>query len=70
MMVPLKASRSTIAGQSLGSVKALVRPLKASVHMPRIGCGLAGGPWQEIEPLIRRNLTDRSISVTVCDHDS
>src|SRR5581483_5446379 len=26
--------------------------LHASVHMPRIGCGLAGGKWSEIEPLI------------------
>lgn len=23
-----------------------------SVHMPRIGCGLAGGEWNKIEPLI------------------
>lgn len=26
--------------------------LNASVHMPRIGCGLAGGKWQDVEPLI------------------
>lgn len=25
---------------------------RASIHMPRIGCGLAGGVWKEIEPLI------------------
>ena len=25
--------------------------LSASVHMPRIGCGLAGGKWEEIEPI-------------------
>jgi hypothetical protein len=30
MMVPLKVSRSTIAAQSLGSVKVLVQPLKDS----------------------------------------
>lgn len=24
----------------------------ASVHMPRIGCGLAGGKWEDVEPLI------------------
>jgi O-acetyl-ADP-ribose deacetylase (regulator of RNase III) len=28
----------------------------ASVHMPRIGCGLAGGKWSEIEPIIERAL--------------
>jgi O-acetyl-ADP-ribose deacetylase (regulator of RNase III) len=27
-----------------------------SVHMPRIGCGLAGGKWSEIEPIIERAL--------------
>ncbi|KAB7833791.1 macro domain-containing protein [Streptomyces mobaraensis NBRC 13819 = DSM 40847] len=42
--------------------------LGASVHMPRIGCGLAGGRWERMEPLIRARLTDRGISVTVYDH--
>ena len=28
----------------------------ASVHMPRIGCGLAGGKWEAIEPIIERTL--------------
>jgi O-acetyl-ADP-ribose deacetylase (regulator of RNase III) len=26
--------------------------LGASVHMPRIGCGLAGGRWEQVEPII------------------
>lgn len=39
----------------------------ASVHMPRIGCGLAGGEWAKIEPVILRNLCERDISVTVYD---
>jgi O-acetyl-ADP-ribose deacetylase (regulator of RNase III) len=39
----------------------------ASVHMPRIGCGLAGGEWSRIEPLLQKNLCDRGISVTVYD---
>jgi O-acetyl-ADP-ribose deacetylase (regulator of RNase III) len=43
--------------------------LGASVHMPRIGCGLAGGKWQRIEPIIVRTLCDRSIATTVYDHD-
>ena len=30
--------------------------LNASVHMPRIGCGLAGGKWEKIEPLIEKTL--------------
>lgn len=42
-------------------------PLTASVHMPRIGCGLAGGKWDQIEPLIEKNLSARDIAVTVYD---
>lgn len=41
--------------------------LQASVHMPRIGCGLAGGQWEIIEPLIDRHLGDRSVQVVVYD---
>ena len=37
--------------------------------MPRIGCGLAGGRWEKVEPLVRTRLSDRGISVTVYDHD-
>ncbi|MGC9537220.1 macro domain-containing protein [Streptomyces sp. UG1] len=42
--------------------------LGASVHMPRIGCGLAGGKWSRIEPLIQEKLVRRGIAVTVYDH--
>ncbi|WP_354641268.1 Appr-1-p processing protein [Kitasatospora camelliae] len=42
--------------------------LEASVHMPRIGCGLAGGRWERIEPLVTARLTDRGVPVTVYDH--
>lgn len=41
--------------------------LAASVHMPRIGCGLAGGEWGRIEPLIRQHLSAAGIPVTVYD---
>ncbi|OAM91667.1 Appr-1-p processing protein [Termitidicoccus mucosus] len=39
----------------------------ASVHMPRIGCGLAGGTWERIELLITRGLSSRGIPVTIYD---
>jgi O-acetyl-ADP-ribose deacetylase (regulator of RNase III) len=39
----------------------------ASVHMPRIGCGLAGGKWAQIEPLILAHLCEKDIPVTVYD---
>ncbi|GAA4967899.1 macro domain-containing protein [Actinoplanes utahensis] len=41
--------------------------LHASVHMPRIGCGLAGGRWERIEPMIVAALCDRDIPTTVYD---
>lgn len=43
--------------------------LEASVHMPRIGCGLAGGKWDRIEPLIQKALIEKGISVTVYDFE-
>jgi O-acetyl-ADP-ribose deacetylase (regulator of RNase III) len=39
----------------------------ASVHMPRIGCGLAGGRWSVIEPIIQEELTNEGIDVFVYD---
>jgi O-acetyl-ADP-ribose deacetylase (regulator of RNase III) len=41
--------------------------LGATVHMPRIGCGLAGGTWDRIEPIIRRTLCQAGIEVFVYD---
>ncbi|MFJ9929743.1 O-acetyl-ADP-ribose deacetylase (regulator of RNase III), contains Macro domain [Streptomyces misionensis] len=41
--------------------------LRASVHMPRIGCGLAGGIWSRVEPLVTGRLVARGIAVTVYD---
>lgn len=41
--------------------------LNASVHMPRIGCGLAGGKWEKIEPLIQKTLVVANIETYVYD---
>jgi len=41
--------------------------LSASVHMPRIGCGLAGGRWEEIEVIVREELSQYDIAVKVYD---
>lgn len=43
--------------------------LRASVHMPRIGCGLAGGNWERVEPLIVSHLSGNDVPVTVYDFD-
>lgn len=39
----------------------------ASVHLPRIGCGLAGGEWNVIEPLIERQICAAGVPVFVYD---
>ncbi|MER5849522.1 macro domain-containing protein [Streptomyces sp. NPDC002012] len=54
---------------ALGAVADRAVELGASVHMPRIGCGLAGGKWSRIEPLIEKRLLSRGIAVTVYDFD-
>ncbi|MEU6594783.1 macro domain-containing protein [Streptomyces sp. NPDC046881] len=53
---------------ALDRLAAEVIELGASVHMPRIGCGLAGGRWSRVEPLITERLVKRGIAVTVYDH--
>jgi O-acetyl-ADP-ribose deacetylase (regulator of RNase III) len=49
-----------LAGKALG--------LNASVHMPRIGCGLAGGRWDQIEPIIIRQLCQKRVAAFVYDY--
>lgn len=34
-----------------------------TLHMPRIGCGLAGGSWDKVEPIIGRTLGRFNITV-------
>lgn len=53
--------------QALATVGEKAVELGASVHMPRIGCGLAGGEWGRIEPLIIRQLSERGVQVIVYD---
>ena len=53
--------------EGLKRVAAHARELGASVHMPRIGCGLAGGKWDEVSIVIQQELCARGISVTVYD---
>ncbi len=38
-----------------------------SVHMPRIGCGIAGGRWEMVEPIIIKTLSSKNIAVYVYD---
>lgn len=54
--------------RALGAVAERAREVGASVHMPRIGCGLAGGRWSRVEPLVEERLVRQGIPVTVYDH--
>jgi O-acetyl-ADP-ribose deacetylase (regulator of RNase III) len=40
---------------------------RASVHMPRIGCGLAGGTWDRVEPVLESTLAGAGVEVVVYD---
>ncbi|WP_330460842.1 macro domain-containing protein [Streptomyces sp. NBC_00820] len=52
---------------ALGRLAPKAAELGARVHMPRIGCGLAGGRWSHVEPLVTERLVKRGIAVTVYD---
>jgi len=51
----------------LEKVKIFAIDINATVHMPRIGCGLAGGTWDKIEPLIIQALTKNDVDTYVYD---
>lgn len=40
----------------LGLVADEALDMKLSVHMPRIGCGLAGGTWDKVGPIVEKTL--------------
>lgn len=42
--------------KGLEKVGLYAQEINATVHMPRIGCGLAGGTWDQIEPIIDATL--------------
>lgn len=54
-------------GKCLGALAERALELTAAVHMPRIGCGLAGGSWPEVEALVSANLSARGVAVYVYD---
>ncbi len=53
--------------QGLARVAEFAQGHGATVHMPCIGCGLAGGDWTEISRINTEELTNRGVSVTVYD---
>lgn len=53
--------------KALEKVAAFAIEHSASVHMPRIGCGLAGGSWDVMGPIVEWALSTKGIDVTVYD---
>lgn len=51
----------------LSDLAAKAQEIGASIHMPRIGAGNAGGSWPVIEELIQTTVCERGLSVTVYD---
>lgn len=51
----------------LRRVAARALEIGASVHMPRMGCGLAGGEWSRVSAIVEKTLCARGVQVTVYD---
>lgn len=51
----------------LRRVAAFAKEHNATIHMPRIGAGLAGGDWKVISDIIDDELVNAGLSVTVYD---
>jgi O-acetyl-ADP-ribose deacetylase (regulator of RNase III) len=61
--------RYTYVSDCLERVRQFAKRQNASVHMPRIGCGLAGGQWTEIEEIVNKNLIAHEIETAVYDFE-
>src|ERR1019366_9189405 len=55
---------------ALEKAAALAKARSATVHMPRIGTGEAGGSWSIIEGIIRETLISMGMEVTIYDLSS
>jgi len=53
--------------QAINKVVEFAIKHNASVHMPRIGCGLAGGEWSEIEVILNKSLLEKNIKTYIYD---
>jgi O-acetyl-ADP-ribose deacetylase (regulator of RNase III) len=53
----------------LATIGTFAFKINASVHMPRIGCVLAGGTWDNIEPSIIECLSSVGVKTTVYDFE-
>ena len=56
--------RYAALAKALSKVNDRAKAIGASLHMPRIGCGLAGGEWSAVEAILKEVVT---VDVTVYD---
>ncbi len=61
--------RYSYVSECLERVRQFAKRQNVSVHMPRIGCGLAGGQWSEIEEIINDRLIAHEIETNVYDFE-
>ena len=61
--------RYAAVDEGLEAIAVYAKEHNASVHMPRIGCGLAGGQWSEIEKIIDKRLIKWGVPVYVYDYN-
>ena len=62
---PRRTVRYAHLAACLDELAALSRRTEASVHMPLIGTGYAGGSWDVVRDLLNRHLVQRGVRVTV-----
>ena len=53
--------------KGLTAVRKLALTHNASIHMPRMGAGLARGDWKQIAQIIESELCDHGLRVTIYD---
>jgi len=59
--------RYNALSDSLKTVAELADAIDASIQMPKIGSGLAGGAWEVVEDIVEEALCRRGLRVTVCE---
>lgn len=53
--------------ESLSKLSYIAKTEKASVHMPRIGCGQAGGTWDVVSEMVEDTLCSNGVDVAIYD---
>ncbi len=61
--------RYEAVAQCLEKLATFAKKYDATLHLPRIGCGLAGGEWEKVEALIIKHLCEKDLHVFVYDYE-